>query len=459
MTDLDWNGCLNTRDLAGFSTRYGGVTRGGTMIRTDSPDKLDAAGRVALRGVGAGLVLDLRSDWEMTRTHPLEGVAEYRRIPWIDPVRDKERVPEDEPLLGDIYRGSLDRNQGQIGAALRAVASAPEDRPVVVHCKSGKDRTGLLVALLLDLIGVPRDQIVADYVVSEVRLGVLERAAGLPAEERERALLLSRTLPETITAALDHVDERYGGVRSYLELCGLTAGELHRLAMRLVGSPVEAVVFDFDGLLMDTETTLVKSWQFEWAQHGLELELADDFWPGHGGDTKDARYAQLAALVPDFDREVSQARRTAYRDSLHEDLDFRPGIRDWLLEARELGLRPAIASSSERSWVIGHLERVGALDLFDVIAAGDEVDGHKPDPAVYFLALERLGLSGSATAAVEDTPHGVEAAAAAGMATIAIPNPYVRAAALSAADLTLGSAGELTLSDALLAASRRNAGV
>lgn len=420
------------------------------MIRTDSPDKLDPAGREALSAVGAGLVLDLRSDWEMTQTHPLAGVAEYRRIPWIDPVREKERVPEDEPLLGDIYRGSLDRNQGQIGAALRAVAGAPADRPVVVHCKSGKDRTGLLVALLLELIGVPREQIVADYVVSEVRLGVLERVAGLPAEERDQALLLSRTLPETIQVSLDHVDARYGGVRSYLELCGLTAAEVHRLAMRLVGAPIEAVVFDFDGLLMDTETTLVKSWEFEWAQHGLELVLDDDFWPGHGGDTKEARYAQLAALVPDFDRDVSHARRTAYRDRLHEELDFRPGIHGWLLEARELGLRLAIASSSERSWVVGHLERVGALELFDVIAAGDEVSAHKPDPAVYQLALDRLGLPGTSTAAVEDTQHGVAAARAAGMATVAIPNPYV--VALSA-DVVLGSADELSLSEALLAAS------
>jgi HAD superfamily hydrolase (TIGR01509 family) len=448
VTDLEWSGCLNTRDLGGFQTRYGGVTRGGTMIRTDSPDKLDAVGREALIGVGAGLVLDLRSDWEMTRTHPLEGAAQYRRIPWIDPVRETERVPEDEPLMADIYRGSLDRNQGQIGAALRAIAEAPATAPVVVHCKSGKDRTGLLVALLLDLIGVPRDQIVADYVVSEVRLGVLDRVSELPAKE----LLLSRTLPETIQASLDHVDARYGGVRSYLELCGLTAGEIHRLAARLVGSPVEAVVFDFDGLLMDTETTLVKSWQNEWAQHGLQLQLDDSFWPGHGGNTSEARYAQLAALVPDFDREVSQARRTAYRDRLHEDLDFRPGIHGWLLEARELGLRLAIASSSERSWVIGHLERVDALDLFDVIAAGDEVTAHKPDPAVYQLALDRLGLPGTTAAAVEDTPHGVAAAAALGMPTIAIPNPYVASSSVSAADLVLAAAAEMPLGEALFRA-------
>ncbi|NEA37046.1 HAD-IA family hydrolase [Streptomyces sp. SID13031] len=112
-----------------------------------------------------------------------------------------------------------------------------------------------------------------------------------------------------------------------------------------------------------------------------------------------------------------------------------------------------IADRGGRPWVVGHLQRVGAFGLFDVIATGDEVAGHKPDPAIYLLALERLGLPGTATAAVEDTPHGVAAAAAAGMATIAIPNPYVPTDSLTAADLVLRSASELPLSEAMLAVS------
>ncbi|WP_433020403.1 HAD-IA family hydrolase [Kribbella sp. CA-294648] len=453
MRDLDWSGCLNTRELGGFLTRYGGVTRAGTMIRTDSPDQLDADGLARLAELDAGLVLDLRSDWELARPHPLQDAAAYRRIPWIDPVRDQDRVPADEPLMADIYRGSLDRNQGQIAQALRAIVGAPDDRPVVVHCRSGKDRTGLLVALLLELVGVPRKEIAVDYAISEQRLGVLARLAELPAEERAAAERLSRTLPETILDSLRHIDTQYGGVRAYLTGCGLTPLEIHRLATRLVEVPIEAVVFDFDGLLMDTETTMVESWRAEWAHHGLELDLEDDFWPGHGGDTKELRYGRLAALVPDFDRDASHARRTAHRERLHESLDFRPGIRNWLREARELGMKVAIASSSERSWVVGHLERVRALDLFDLVVTGDEVAMHKPDPAVYLLALERLGLPGTAAAAVEDTPHGVAAAAAAGMATVAIPNPYVEPAAVGAADLVLSSAEQLPLSEALLALS------
>jgi HAD superfamily hydrolase (TIGR01509 family) len=449
VTDLSWNGCLNTRDLAGLPTRYGGTTRSG-LIRTDSLHQLDDEGWAAFRDVRAGLVLDLRSDWEMTEPHPLDGDPAYQRIPWIDPVEDKLRVAEDEPLMADIYRGSLDRNTGQILQAYRAIAAVPLGTTVVVHCKSGKDRTGLLVALLQELAGVPRDVIAGDFAVSEANLGILERIAALPSDEREAAGVLWRSLPETILAALDHVDQRYGGVRAYLALCGLTAREIHRLGLLLLSDvEIEAVVFDFDGLLMDTETTMVESWIAEWAHHGLELDLEDDFWPGHGGDTSTVRYARLAALIPGFDRDASHARRTAHRDRMHAEMDFRPGIRDWLLEARELGLRVGIASSSPRKWVVGHLERVGALELFDVVTTGDEVDGHKPDPAVYTLALSRLGLPGRAALAVEDTPHGIVAAAAAGMLTVGIPNPYVDPATMDG--LVLASAAEQSLSETLYA--------
>jgi HAD superfamily hydrolase (TIGR01509 family) len=459
VTHLDWSGCLNTRDLGGVPTRYGGTTRAGSLIRSDSLHQLDSSGRAAFDAVGPGLVLDLRSDWEMDEPHPLDGEAAYRRIPWIDPVREAERVAGDEPLMADIYRGSLDRNQGQIVQALRAVAEVPGDRPVVVHCRSGKDRTGLMVALLLDLVGVPREVIAADYAVSEERLGILSMLAEHPGPEEERAAaaVLARTLPETILDSLDYVDQRYGGVRAYLAECGLTAGEVHRLATRLVETPIEAVVFDFDGLLMDTETTLVESWRAEWRWHGLELDLDDGFWPGHGGDSGEMHYAQLAAAVgPGYDREKSHMRRLAHRDELHRTLDFRPGIREWLRDARAVGLRIAIASSSARPWVIGHLGRVRALDLFDLVVTGDEVSAHKPDPEIYVLALSRLGLDGSAAVAVEDTAHGVAAAAAAGMSTIAIPNPFVRAEAVAAADLVLGSADQILLSEALLAVSSRS---
>ncbi|GAB3431677.1 HAD family hydrolase [Flindersiella endophytica] len=204
------------------------------------------------------------------------------------------------------------------------------------------------------------------------------------------------------------------------------------------------MIFDFDGLLMDTESTMVESWRAEWARHGLELDLST-FWPGHGGDVTEHRYTQLASRVgPGFDLAASRAWRIAYRDRLHEELDLCAGMRDWIQAAQERGLRLAIASSSPREWVRAHLSRVGALSWFDVLATGDEVDGHKPDPGVYELALRRLEVKSAAAVAVEDTPHGVAAAQGAGLATVAIPNPYIAPADLAAADLILTSAAELS---------------
>ncbi|WP_245993437.1 HAD family hydrolase [Nocardioides immobilis] len=211
---------------------------------------------------------------------------------------------------------------------------------------------------------------------------------------------------------------------------------------------MEAVIFDFDGLLIDTETTLLQSWTFEWAAWGLEISK-EGFFADHGGDVTEERFAKLAdAVGPSFRRDVSEKRRLAFRAGLHEDLELNPGVGAWLQEANQLGLRLAVASSSPRAWIVEHLERVGVLDRFEVLACGDEVDVPKPNPAVYKLCLGRLGLAAHAAIAVEDTPHGVSAAQAAGLRCIAIPNPYINPDKVAHADLTLPSASEQPLASA-----------
>jgi HAD superfamily hydrolase (TIGR01509 family) len=427
----------NARDVGGLPTRYGVPTRSRALLRSEL---IETASRAELDQLDAGLILDLRSDWELKQPHPLDGTPAYRRMPWIDPEAEKLREPDAEPQLLDVYRNSLTRNAAHIAEIFAAIADAPADRPVVVHCKSGKDRTGLTVAVMLELAGVPRSEIAADYAVSGVNLGTQDGPE------------FSRTRPETILGSLEHLDG-LGGVHAYLSWLGLSAAQIHRLATRLLPAEVPAIVFDFDGLLMDTETTMVASWQAEWEYHGLELDL-NGFWPGHGGDISEERYAILAAAVgAGFDRTASHARRLAHRERMHADLDFRPGIIDWIADARELGVGVAIASSSPRAWVLGHLERVGAVALFDHIVTGDEVTTHKPDPAIYELALQRLGVPWAI--AVEDTPHGIAAAQAAGMYAVAVPNPFVTPAAVQAADLVLTSADDLLLTELLLSAGSK----
>ena len=227
----------------------------------------------------------------------------------------------------------------------------------------------------------------------------------------------------------------------------------------MLSMAIKAILFDFDGLLMDTEGCSLASWQHEWRQHDLELDLAT-FWVNHGGDVTEERYDTLAkAAGLTFDRALSHARRIAYRDALHADLSFHSGIDAWLTQAAQLGLRLAIASSSPRSKVMTHLERVGGLHHFELLACGDEVTNHKPDPAVYRLGLERLGVDPEDAVAVEDSPHGVLAAQAAGMRCVAIPNRYPFPSTFTQADVRLESASAITLDDllALLDGDSRNA--
>lgn len=214
---------------------------------------------------------------------------------------------------------------------------------------------------------------------------------------------------------------------------------------------ITALIFDFDGLLMDTESTSLASWQQEWREHRLEL-AADGFFVDHGGDVSQDRYDALAAAVgPGFDRAASHARRTAHRDELNAALGLAPGIGDWLDQASQLGLRLAVASSSPRSWVVRLLGQIGHLDRFETVVCGDEVERVKPDPGVYLLALDQLGIAPQDAIAFEDSAHGVAAAKAAGLRCVAVPNRHADPALFGAADILLTSAAERAIGDLISA--------
>lgn len=218
---------------------------------------------------------------------------------------------------------------------------------------------------------------------------------------------------------------------------------------------IDALVFDFDGLLMDTETTSLRAWQYLWRWHGLELDTGTFFAP-HGGDMTAERYAALAAAVgPGYDQAASHARRMAYRKELYAALALADGLDSWLDDARDRGLRLAVASSSPREWIEDHLGRIGYLDRFELMACGDEVRAPKPAPDVYRLALTKLDVPADRAVAFEDTVHGVAAAKGAGLRCVAIPHPHADPALFTAADLVLTSAGDLSLTAALTKAGAR----
>jgi protein tyrosine/serine phosphatase len=181
-------------------------------------------------------IIDLRTEDEArTPEHPYAGRDVYRSVPWIDVDREPGGDPAGGRDLAAIYRRSLDRNVRQVAAAVRAFLDAPSGA-VVVHCAGGKDRTGMLVALLLETVGVSREAVVADYAVSADRLGIAAILAGLDEDTRARAEPLSWSHPETITAALEHLDTTYGGATAYLrDACGLSGAELLGVRRRLLG--------------------------------------------------------------------------------------------------------------------------------------------------------------------------------------------------------------------------------
>ncbi|HUR50210.1 MAG TPA: HAD family hydrolase [Acidimicrobiales bacterium] len=201
---------------------------------------------------------------------------------------------------------------------------------------------------------------------------------------------------------------------------------------------VDAVVFDFDGTMLDTETPYFHAWCEAYTEHGLELTIEE--WATclgtHGGfDPVEDLTAKGAA----FDETELLTRIRARKDELTDVDTLLPGIRDWINEAAELGLAIAVASSSSHDWVNGHLTRLALADRFGHISCRREGVPAKPEPDLYLRACDALGVDPRRALAVEDSPNGVLAAKAAGMYCIAVPHELTASLDLAAADLVLPS--------------------
>ena len=210
---------------------------------------------------------------------------------------------------------------------------------------------------------------------------------------------------------------------------------------------LRAIIFDFDGLIVDTETPALQAWQEVYASYGEVLDPAS--WAPNIG-TNDSffdPYEELAARVGGASLPLDDVRDryVARRDRLVGAQPVLPGVRDLLAGARERGMGLGVASSSSRAWVLGHLERLGLVRHFDAIRCRDDVERAKPDPELYRSALQALGVSASEAAALEDSPAGVLAAVRAGVYCVAVPNPLTRVLALEEADLRLDSLADLPL--------------
>jgi protein-tyrosine phosphatase len=238
---LPWDGCLNVRDVGGYPTVDGARTRWGALLRADNLCQLTPAGCAALLNYGVRTIIDLhpRSEHEAP-PHPFgpggahAGAVHYHNLLLRDPGdASLARALRETRTHLETYRLSVDRFAPGIAAVIRAVAVAP-DGGVLVHCNVGKDRTGVVIALLLALAGVPDVTIAEDYALSEGYLRPLYWARARASGVDESILTEdSRSRPETMLGLLSHLRDAHHGERAYLLAAGLAPGDLDRVRERL----------------------------------------------------------------------------------------------------------------------------------------------------------------------------------------------------------------------------------
>jgi protein-tyrosine phosphatase len=223
------------------------MTRPGVVIRSDNVASLTPAGRRAMIDYGVATVIDLRSESEVKgspgppfsefqSTSPATAITDgaspaYLNIPLIDDATAP--VLNEAPGMPERYMLMLERRQSAFGSVFEAIAAT--DEPVLFHCFAGKDRTGLVAALMLSLAGVDPEAIGADYAETDIQLaGRYEEWLAKAAPERLETMRDElRCPPEWMLSALEHLEQKWGGVEAYLEAAGLSSSTISRLQAKL----------------------------------------------------------------------------------------------------------------------------------------------------------------------------------------------------------------------------------
>ena len=193
-------------------------------------------------------------------------------------------------------------------------------------------------------------------------------------------------------------------------------------------APIRAVIFDFDGLIVDTESTGYHTWREIFAEHGHELpvELYAQVVGTDFNTSYDPRRDLEERTGRAFDWEAVEVQRKTRERDLRKHLQLLPGVADRLQEADALGLRIAIASSSPRTWIDSWMDQLGLHDHFHHISTVDDTGKVKPDPSLFLHAAEKLGVSTEEAVIFEDSLNGLRAALAAGIRCVVAPGPMTR---------------------------------
>lgn len=210
---------------------------------------------------------------------------------------------------------------------------------------------------------------------------------------------------------------------------------------------IKAIIFDFDGLILDTEISDYLSWKETYESFGAELPL--DIWTANIGTVdKFNPYLYLEELLGrPIDREAVKTRRRRRDRELLAQQTILPGVESYLDEAQQLGLKIGIASSARRSWVKEHLARLGLDGRFHAIRCRDDVGNRsKPDAAVYEAILQVFGVTARQALALEDSPNGALAAIRAGLYCVVVPNQMTRQLSFADVNYRLDSLADMPLS-------------
>ncbi|MDO7908300.1 HAD family hydrolase [Paenibacillus sp. JX-17] len=201
---------------------------------------------------------------------------------------------------------------------------------------------------------------------------------------------------------------------------------------------MKAVVFDFDGLILDTETAWFRAFSQVLLEYNMELGM-DVFSQGigtHGSTLQD--HIESVLEQPGIYREIAQKAYEIHKTEVAE-LQEREGVREYLESARQQGLKIGLATSSNREWIERFLQRLGLLDYFEQIRTSDDVELVKPDPELYVQVVAALGVEPHEALAFEDSLNGLKAAKAAGLSCVIVPNPVTANLAFEHYDLRLQS--------------------
>ncbi len=240
---LEIDGGYNLRDLGDYPTRHQRFTRRRVLIRGGNLDKVSDAGQQQLLDYGVRTIIDLRDEWEVEKYPTL--FSQKRPINYLNLPLIGARLADDaawtalaqDVSLATWYVRYVEHCQIQIGEIIAAVAESPA--ATLFHCHAGKDRTGIIAALLLGAVGVSKQAIIEDYVQTSSQITHLTEAwrayAVQNGHDLERLKRESASEPETMHSLLNYLHEQYGGVTGYLKTCGVSVKHLERLRTQFVG--------------------------------------------------------------------------------------------------------------------------------------------------------------------------------------------------------------------------------